>query len=388
MTQVVAAIAAAAVLLVIANGRPDYSRAVNGLAVNGYGSHSPGHYSLLACLVIEVVLTAFFLLVILGATDRRAPKGFGPLAIGLSLTLIHLVSIPVTNTSVNPARSTGPALLVGEGWAVGQLWLFWLAPLVGAAIAGLGYRFITGDTGVEDLAETAQEPIPGQPAIGEVQAPIPGQPVIGEVGDALDSSPHPTKPQPLPRRLHRPRVVVLAHPRDRFRRRDAIEDRECGQRRSGATDPAPAGDLHALTGTRAPVRLVQRIQRVGAVQRHPEVRPADAPMRPRRTRPSASSKRSPPGSPHRRSACHAPGPHWAARPARSRPATCRRSPAPTRTRRPAPRRRLAAGCAGGSAACPRSARSAPPTPARSRPAARPASARRRPARRSGTAAPA
>jgi aquaporin Z len=170
ITQVVAAIAAAAVLLAIANGRPDYSRAADGLAVNGYGDHSPGHYGLFACLLTEVVLTAFFLLVILGATDRRAPKGFGPLAIGLSLTLIHLVSIPVTNTSVNPARSTGPALLVGEGWAVGQLWLFWLAPLVGAAIAGLGYRYVTGDTGVEELAEEAQAPVPGRSTIGEEQA--------------------------------------------------------------------------------------------------------------------------------------------------------------------------------------------------------------------------
>ena len=116
------------------------------------------------------MLTAFFLLVILGATDRRAPEGFGPLAIGLSLTLIHLVSIPVTNTSGNPARSTGPALLVGEGWAVGQLWLFWLAPLLGAALAGLGYRYVTGDSGIEDLAEKAQAPLPGQPAIGEAQA--------------------------------------------------------------------------------------------------------------------------------------------------------------------------------------------------------------------------
>jgi aquaporin Z len=143
---------------------------VNGLAVNGYGSHSPGHYNLFACALTEVVMTAIFLGVILGATDRRAPKGFGPLAIGLSLTLIHLVSIPVTNTSVNPARSTGPALLVGQSWAVGQLWLFWLAPLVGAAIAGLGYRFVTGDSGVEELDETAQQPAPGQPAIGEAQA--------------------------------------------------------------------------------------------------------------------------------------------------------------------------------------------------------------------------
>jgi aquaporin Z len=158
VTQVVAAIAAAALLLLVANGRPGYSRSVDGLAVNGYGAHSPDHYNLLACLIIEVVLTAFFLLVILGATDRRAPKGLGPLAIGLSLTLIHLISIPITNTSVNPARSTGPALLVGEGWAVQQLWLFWLAPLVGAAIAGFGYRYITGDYGLEPVPEEAQPP--------------------------------------------------------------------------------------------------------------------------------------------------------------------------------------------------------------------------------------
>ena len=134
----------------------------------------PGHYNLVAVPADRrvVVLTAFFLLVISRcATDRRAPKGFGPLAIGLSLTLIHLVSIPVTNTSVNPARSTGPALLVGEGWAVGQLWLFWLAPLLGAALAGLGYRYVTGDSGIEDLAEAAQAPLPGQPTIGEAQAP-------------------------------------------------------------------------------------------------------------------------------------------------------------------------------------------------------------------------
>ena len=105
-----------------------------------------------------MLLTFFFLMVILGATDRRAPKGFAPLAIGLSLTLIHLISIPITNTSVNPARSTGPALLVGEGWAVGQLWLFWLAPLLGAAIAGVAYRYVTGDIGVEPIAEEAQSP--------------------------------------------------------------------------------------------------------------------------------------------------------------------------------------------------------------------------------------
>jgi len=172
VTQVVAAIAAAALLLLIANGRPGYSRSMNGLAVNGYGDHSPGGYSLYACLTAEVLLTFFFLMVILGATDRRAPKGLGPLAIGLSLTLIHLISIPITNTSVNPARSTGPALLVGEGWAVGQLWLFWLAPLLGAAIAGVAYRYVTGDDGVEPIAEEAQVPAEGSPAIGETQTVV------------------------------------------------------------------------------------------------------------------------------------------------------------------------------------------------------------------------
>lgn len=149
-TQVLAAVVAAAVLLLVATGSPDYDLDTNGLAANGFGDSSPGGYGLGAALVVELVLTMFFLLVILGATDRRAPVGFGPLAIGLSLTLIHLVSIPVTNTSVNPARSTGPALFVG-GEPLTQLWLFWLAPLIGAVIAGLAYRFITGEDG--DVAE-------------------------------------------------------------------------------------------------------------------------------------------------------------------------------------------------------------------------------------------
>jgi aquaporin Z len=115
-----------------------------GFASNGYGAHSPGGYSLLAALVTEVVMTMFFLLVILGATDRRAPAGFAPIAIGLALTLIHLISIPVTNTSVNPARSTGVAVFVGD-WAVGQLWLFWLAPIAGALLGAPVYRFIAGE---------------------------------------------------------------------------------------------------------------------------------------------------------------------------------------------------------------------------------------------------
>ena len=126
---------ASGVLYVIASGNSTFSLA-GGFASNGYADHSPEHYSLLACFLIEVVLTAFFLLVILGATDERAPKGFAPIAIGLCLTLIHLISIPVTNTSVNPARSTGPAIFVG-GWALSQLWLFWVAPILGAIIGGL-----------------------------------------------------------------------------------------------------------------------------------------------------------------------------------------------------------------------------------------------------------
>ncbi len=137
IAQLIGAIAAAAVLFVIASGRPEFSLA-GGFASNGYGAHSPGGYSMVACLVAEVVLTFMFLMVILGATDRRAPQGFAPIAIGLCLTLIHLIGIPVTNTSVNPARSTGPALFVG-GWAVQQLWLFWVAPIAGAALAGLLY---------------------------------------------------------------------------------------------------------------------------------------------------------------------------------------------------------------------------------------------------------
>ena len=134
VAQVVGAVVASAVLFVIASGQPGFSTA-GGFASNGYGDHSPGGFSLTAALVCEVVMTFMFLIVILGATAKSAPGGFAPIAIGLALTLIHLISIPVTNTSVNPARSTGPALFVG-GWALQQLWLFWLAPLVGAALAG------------------------------------------------------------------------------------------------------------------------------------------------------------------------------------------------------------------------------------------------------------
>jgi aquaporin Z len=139
--QVVGAIAAAALLYVIASGSPDFDIA-KGFAANGFGDHSPGKYGLGACLVTEVVLTMMFLFIIMGATHGKAPAGFAPIAIGLALTLIHLISIPVTNTSVNPARSTGPALFVG-GWALGQLWLFWAAPLIGGAAGGMLYRWIS-----------------------------------------------------------------------------------------------------------------------------------------------------------------------------------------------------------------------------------------------------
>ena len=140
IAQVIGAVAAAAVLYFIASGKAGFSLA-GGLASNGYEAHSPGGYSLAAAFVAEVVLTAFFLLIIMGSTDKRAPAGFAPIAIGLTLTLIHLISIPVTNTSVNPARSTGPALIVGD-WALSQLWLFWVAPIIGAVIGGVLYRWL------------------------------------------------------------------------------------------------------------------------------------------------------------------------------------------------------------------------------------------------------
>lgn len=145
IVQVLGAIAGAGVLYVIASGKAGFNVA-EGFATNGYAARSPGGYSLLACLVAEVVLTFMFLMIILGVTDRRAPHGFAPLAIGLGLTLIHLISIPVTNTSVNPARSTGPALFAGGG-AISQLWLFWLAPLIGAVLAGLVYPAFSGEVG-------------------------------------------------------------------------------------------------------------------------------------------------------------------------------------------------------------------------------------------------
>jgi len=143
VAQVLGGIVAGAVLYVMASGAPGFDVS-KGFASNGYGAHSPGGYSLLAALVSEVVMTMFFLLVILGATDKRAPAGFAPIAIGLALTLIHLISIPVTNTSVNPARSTGVALFVGD-WAIGQLWLFWVAPIVGALLGAAIYHFVASE---------------------------------------------------------------------------------------------------------------------------------------------------------------------------------------------------------------------------------------------------
>jgi aquaporin Z len=140
IAQVIGAIIAAGLIYYIANGKEGFDLA-NGLASNGYGEHSPGKYSMAAGFVCELVMTAMFVLIILGATDMRAPAGLAPIAIGLALTLIHLISIPVTNTSVNPARSTGPALIVG-GWAIAQLWMFWVAPLLGAVIGGVTYRWL------------------------------------------------------------------------------------------------------------------------------------------------------------------------------------------------------------------------------------------------------
>ena len=156
LAQVAGGIAGAGILYLIASGKADFSLA-GGFASNGYGEHSPGKYSLFAGLTAEVVMTFMFLIVILGATHQRAPAGFAGLAIGLALTLIHLVSIPVTNTSVNPARSTGPAVFVG-GWALAQLWLFWVAPIVGAAVAGFVYKGLLEGERVEPPVTGRREP--------------------------------------------------------------------------------------------------------------------------------------------------------------------------------------------------------------------------------------
>lgn len=158
VAQVAGAVLAAGVLFLIASGKAGFDLS-GGFASNGYGDHSPGGYSLTSALVCEFVMSFFFLIIILGATDERAPSGFAPIAIGLGLTLIHLISIPVTNTSVNPARSTGPALFVG-GWAIAQLWLFWIAPLLGAGLAGLVYRIVSGErsraAGIEGPADASR----------------------------------------------------------------------------------------------------------------------------------------------------------------------------------------------------------------------------------------
>ncbi|HBH7892802.1 TPA: aquaporin Z [Vibrio vulnificus] len=143
LAQVIGGVIAGGVLYTIASGQMGFDAASSGFASNGYGEHSPGGYSLTSALVTEVVMTMMFLLVILGATDQRAPQGFAPIAIGLCLTLIHLISIPVTNTSVNPARSTGVALYVGD-WATAQLWLFWVAPILGALLGAVAYKLISG----------------------------------------------------------------------------------------------------------------------------------------------------------------------------------------------------------------------------------------------------
>jgi aquaporin Z len=172
LAQVLGGVAGAGVLYIIATGNPAYSLAVNGLAANGYDAGSPGGYNLTAACATEVVMTMLFLFIILGATDWRAAKGFGPLAIGLGLTLIHLISIPVTNTSVNPARSTGSAVFVG-GLAMRQLWLFWVAPIAGAALAGITYRYLTGSTGAETLAGEAQSISKATTSIGEVTSSRP-----------------------------------------------------------------------------------------------------------------------------------------------------------------------------------------------------------------------
>jgi len=153
IAQLAGAVVGAGILFLIASGKAGFSVS-GGFAANGYADHSPGGYTLVAALVTEIVMTFFFLIVILGATDARAPQGLAPIAIGLALTLIHLVSIPVTNTSVNPARSTGPALFVG-GWAIKQLWLFWIAPLVGAALAGVAHRLLFSETNEEVAVEPA-----------------------------------------------------------------------------------------------------------------------------------------------------------------------------------------------------------------------------------------
>lgn len=164
VAQVLGAIGGAAVLYVIASGKAGFDVSA-GFASNGYGVHSPGGYTLVAAFVCEVVMTFMFLMIILGSTDKRAPAGLAPIAIGLGLTLIHLISIPVTNTSVNPARSTGPAIFAG-GWALAQLWLFWLAPIVGAALAGVTYSWLAAEPKSEQQSISDEQPEPKGKALG------------------------------------------------------------------------------------------------------------------------------------------------------------------------------------------------------------------------------
>ena len=156
VAQVIGAIVAAAVLYVIASGAPGFDVS-KGFASNGYDAHSPGQYSMMVCFLTEVVMTMMFLFIIMGATHGRAPAGFAPIAIGLGLTLIHLVGIPITNTSVNPARSTGPALFVG-GWALAQLWMFWIAPLIGGALGGILYRWLSEEPSAQVTGVTPPAP--------------------------------------------------------------------------------------------------------------------------------------------------------------------------------------------------------------------------------------
>ncbi len=164
VAQVLGAIAGAGVLYVIASGKTGFDVSA-GFASNGYGAHSPGGYTLVAALVCEVVMTFMFLIIILGSTDKRAPSGLAPIAIGLGLTLIHLISIPVTNTSVNPARSTGQAIFVG-GWALSQLWLFWVAPIIGAALAGVAYSWLAAEPKSEQKSISDEQPEPKEKALG------------------------------------------------------------------------------------------------------------------------------------------------------------------------------------------------------------------------------
>jgi aquaporin Z len=167
ITQVIAATVAALVLLGVAHGQSGFSAKATGFASNGYGDHSPTHYNLGAVILVEIVLTAIFLYVIIGSTDVRAPAGFAGVAIGFTLVIIHLVSIPVSNTSVNPARSTGPAIMQ-HGWALGQLWVFWLFPLIGGLLAGASYRFIVGEH-----MESPGEPLAATPPAAATPPPAP-----------------------------------------------------------------------------------------------------------------------------------------------------------------------------------------------------------------------